>query len=90
MKKLWIVLCPFFLTLIFWVKDGANLSFWSTSTQIREEVDVIEGMPELGTQTKITWKKEFITGIETPLSGFLLTCSLATWMILRKRSLKNQ
>jgi len=89
MKRIWIILCPFFITTMYWIKDGAHFSFWSTSTQLREEVPVIEGMPELGTQTKVTWKKELISGIETPLSGLFFTCTLAAWMILRKRSLKN-
>jgi hypothetical protein len=84
-----ITLLPFCTTLIFWILDGARLSFWATSIAVQEEVPVVEGMPELGTQTKVTWVDQFICGIETPAIGFLVTACLLFIRIYRKRSLKK-
>ena len=49
------------------MKDGARVAFWLTSIEERKEVPIVEGMPELGTQTQITWKEQFVSGIETPI-----------------------
>jgi len=55
------------------VKDGARVAFWLTSIEERKEVPIVEGMPELGTQTQVTWKEQFVSGIETPLIGVLVS-----------------
>ena len=55
------------------MKDGARVAFWLTSIEERKEVPIVEGMPELGTQTQVTWKEQFVSGIETPLIGALLS-----------------
>ena len=67
------------------MKDGARVAFWLTSIEERKEVPIVEGMPELGTQTQVTWKEEqFVSGIETPLIGTLLA------IIAFDYSLENQ
>ena len=53
------------------MKDGARVAFWLTSIEERKEVPIVEGMPELGTQTQVTWKEQFVSGIETPLFGLV-------------------
>ncbi len=68
--------------------DGSRLSFWATSIEIREEIPVVDGMPELGTQVKVTWVDKFVSGIETPLIGMFLSLFLFLFHIYRKRSLK--
>ena len=68
--------------------DGARLSFWATKIELREEVPIVNGMPELGTQLKITWVDKFRTGIETPLIGMFLSLSFYLFQVCRKRSLK--
>ena len=80
---------PFFLGTALWLADGARFSFWATSVEIREEVPIIEGMPELGNQTKVSWREELICGLETPILGFLLSGLFFLFTILKKRSLKN-
>jgi len=67
-----ICLLPLLIGLGVWVKDGARVAFWLTSIEERKEVPIVEGMPELGTQTQVTWKEQFVSGIETPLIGTLL------------------
>ena len=59
-----------------WIKDGARIAFWLTSVEERKEILIVEGMPELGTQTQIVWKDQFISGVETPLVGVLLATFL--------------
>ena len=54
-----------------------RMAFWATSIAIQEEIPVVEGMPELGTQTKITWLDQFVCGIETPIAGFFCLRSLS-------------
>ena len=44
---------------------------------------IVEGMPELGTQTQVTWKEQFVSGIETPLIGTLL--AIIAFLITRWR-----
>ena len=73
---------PIFLALGLWVKDGCRLSFWATSIQIKKEIAVVDGMPELGTQTKILWKDQFVHGLETPFVGIVL--SLIVWFFFFK------
>ena len=67
------------------MKDGARVAFWLTSIEERKEVPIVEGMPELGTQTQITWKEQFVSGIETPLLGLILSLGLLAFFILRKK-----
>ena len=55
----------------------------------REEIPVVEGMPELGTQTKVTWKEELVCGIETPVFGLVLSLVLFIILLCKKRGLKN-
>lgn len=76
-----ISLLPFLVGIGVWVKDGARIAFWLTSVENREEIPIVEGMPELGTQTQITWKEQFVSGIETPLVGILAASIL--FLILR-------
>ena len=66
--------------------DGARLSFWATSIEIREEIPVVNGMPELGTQIKVTWEDKFVSGIETPLIGMLFIFILISFSHLSKKS----
>jgi hypothetical protein len=80
---------PLLISLIYWMYSGCRLSLWASQVEIKEEIDIVEGMPELGTQTKVEWRKQFVPGIETPLTGFFLTTG--TFLILSvKRSLKNK
>ena len=74
--------------LIFWYSDGMRLGFWRTSTQLIVEVPVIVGMPELGTQQKVTWEKGFVSGIETPIVGLFFSSSLISYLLLRRRQSK--
>ena len=69
------------------MKDGARVAFWLTSIEERKEVPIVEGMPELGTQTQITWKEQFVSGIETPIFG--LVVSLAVFAVFYLRKLKK-
>ena len=69
------------------MKDGARVAFWLTSIEERKEVPIVEGMPELGTQTQITWKEQFVSGIETPIFG--LVASLGVFAVFYLRKLKK-
>ncbi|MFL2938576.1 MAG: hypothetical protein ACJZ7A_05705 [Opitutales bacterium] len=71
-----------------WYSDGMRLGFWRTSTQLIVEVPVIVGMPELGTQQKVTWEKGFVSGIETPTIGLFFSTSLISYLLLRRRQSK--
>ena len=84
-----LALVPFLLTLMYWISDGSRMAFWATSIAIQEEIHVVEGMPELGTQTKITWVDQFVCGIETPIAGFFVSALFLFIKIYRKRSLKK-
>jgi len=88
-NSLSLVLVPFLLSLMYWMSDGSRMTFWATSIAIQEEIPVVEGMPELGTQTKITWVDQFVCGIETPIIGFVLSALFLFIKIYRKRSLKK-
>ena len=50
------------------------------------EIPIVEGMPELGTQTKMVWEDRFVSGIETPLIGLAtsLIFSLLLYIKLRR------
>ena len=64
--------------------DGARVAFWLTSVEEKKEIPIVEGMPELGTQTQIVWKDQFVSGIETPLIGLIIT--LILYLIFRIRT----
>jgi len=64
--------------------DGARVAFWLTSVEEKKEIPIVEGMPELGTQTQIVWKDQFVSGIETPLIGLIIT--LILFLIFRIRT----
>ena len=66
------------------MKDGARVAFWLTSIEERKEVPIIEGMPEVGTQTQVTWKEQFVSGIETPILGLVTSLGVFTVFYLRK------
>jgi len=88
-NSLSLALVPFLLSLMYWISDGSRMTFWATSIAIQVEIPVVEGMPELGTQTKITWVDQFVCGIETPISGFFVSSLILFIKIYRKRSLKK-
>jgi len=67
---------PFLFGIVLWVKDGARVAFWLTSVEERKEIPIVDGMPELGTQTQVIWKEQFLSGIETPLIGVLLSLTI--------------
>ena len=85
LRTILILLLPFFLGAGVWVKDGTRFAFWLTSVKEKKEIPIVEGMPELGTQTQITWKEQFVSGIETPLLGLILSLGLLAFFILRKK-----
>ncbi len=87
MSKFLLILSPFFLAVGYWLVDGARFSFWATKIEIREQIPVIDNMPELGTQIKVTWIDQFVCGIETPLIGLLLSVVALILKIFLKRSL---
>lgn len=68
-----------------WIEDGFRIAFWQTSVGNQVEVPIIEGMPELGTQTQIVWQERFVSGVETPLCGLALTLALLIFFFLRSR-----
>ena len=74
MKRLSILLActPLIIALARWFMDGSRFAFWLTSVETFKEIPIVEGMPELGTQTQIIWEERFVSGIETPLFGLLL------------------
>ena len=78
MKKLSIFLAcaPLIMALARWYMDGYRFAFWVTSVEKFKEIPIVEGMPELGTQTQIIWEERFVSGIETPLIGLLLSIFL--------------
>ena len=89
MLKYAFALIPIFIGIGFWLKDGARLSFWANHIEVRDEIPVIEGMPELGTLTKVTWIDQFVCGVETPLISLLVSFLILFFQIYFKRSLKN-
>ena len=69
LRKVIFCLLPLTLSLWVWVQDGYRFAFWVTSVEEKKEVPIVDGMPELGTQTQIIWEERFVSGIETPLVG---------------------
>ena len=82
--KLFFSVVPSLVTFIVWVYHGARLSFWATSTRTIEEIPIIEGMPELGTQSKVTWQEGFVCGIETPVIGLCLSIGTILFFCFKK------
>ena len=82
-----ISLIPFALGAFIWGRDGWRLAFWQTSVAKEIKVPILEGMPELGTQTQMVWQDQFVSGIESPIIGLLLSLfiSLAFILLLRKK-----
>ena len=75
------------LCLWVWIKDGCLIAFWKTSVGEKKEIPIVEGMPELGTQTQIIWREQFVCGIETPLLGLVFTAVLLfTFCLTRKKA----
>ena len=89
MKNFFLISAPLVFTVGYWVLDGYRFSLWANMVETREEIPVVEGMPELGTQTKVTWKEEFVCGIETPVFGLVLSLVLFIILLCKKRGLKN-
>ena len=89
MVRCTLIFLPLSIAMFFWLKDGARLSFWATSEEIHQEIPVVEGMPELGTQTQVIWKDRFICGIETPILGLTFSSLLTLSSFYQKRRLKN-
>ena len=84
-KILCLFLIPFVVCLGIWIKDDVRLGFWLTSVEEKKEIPIIDGMPELGTQTQIVWQDKFVSGVETPLIGLLLSISLVVFFYIRKQ-----
>lgn len=89
MLRYFLIFLPLSIAIFFWVKDGLRLSLWATSEEIHQEVPIVEGMPELGSQTQVIWKDRFICGIETPILGLTFSLLLALGAFYQKRSLKK-
>ena len=87
LRKVIFCLLPLTLSLWVWVQDGYRFAFWVTSVEEKKEVPIVDGMPELGTQTQIIWKDQIVSGVETPLIGVLLT--LILFLIYRNRINSN-
>ena len=75
-RKVIFCLLPLSLSLWLWVKDGYRIAFWVTSVEEKKEVPIVDGMPELGTQTQIIWKDQFVSGIESPIIGLFFSLAL--------------
>ncbi len=89
MKNFFLISAPLVFTVGYWVLDGSRFSLWANMVETREEIPVVEGLPELGTQTKVTWKEELVCGIETPVFGLVLSLVLFIILLCKKRGLKN-
>ena len=89
-RKVIFCLLPLSLSLWLWVKDGYRFAFWVTSVEEKKEVPIVDGMPELGTQTQIIWTDQFVSGVETPLIGVLLTLILFLIYLNRINSNPNK
>ena len=76
LRKVIFCLLPLTLSLWVWIKDGYRVAFWVTSVEEKKEVPIVDGMPELGTQTQIVWKDQFVSGIESPIIGFIFSLVL--------------
>jgi hypothetical protein len=82
-----ISLIPLLIGIGVWLKDGARVAFWLTSVEEKKEIPIVDGMPELGTQTQIIWKEQFVSGVESPLLGLFVTWTL---FLLIKQGLRKK
>ena len=73
---------PSIISFFIWKRDGMRVAFWKTSVERKIEVPIIDGMPELGTQTQIIWDERFVSGIETPVGGVVATLILLLFLFL--------
>lgn len=85
LRKVIFCLLPLILSLWIWVKDGYRFAFWVTSVEDQKEIPIVDGMPELGTQTQIIWKEQFVSGVESPLLGLFVSLSLLAFFFIRKQ-----
>tara|TARA_A100001015_G_scaffold41290_1_gene45195 strand:- start:3896 stop:4147 length:252 start_codon:yes stop_codon:yes gene_type:complete len=72
-----------------WFMDGSRFAFWVTSVETLKDVPIVEGMPELGTQTQLTWEDQFVSGIETPVLGLVVSASALLLVLMMERRKKN-
>ncbi len=85
LRKVIFCLLPLTLSLWVWVQDGYRFAFWVTSVEEKKEVPIVDGMPELGTQTQIIWEERFVSGIETPLVGLAASVLLFLFFYIKLR-----
>ena len=83
-RKMVFSLIPAVLCCWVWIQDGLRFAFWKTSVSEKTEIPIVDGMPELGTQTQVIWRDQFVSGIETPVIGLLFTAVLLILMYQRK------
>tara|TARA_E500000178_G_scaffold172460_1_gene171791 strand:- start:200 stop:484 length:285 start_codon:yes stop_codon:yes gene_type:complete len=86
-RHILISLVPLLIGIGVWLKDGARVAFWLTSVEEKKEIPIVDGMPELGTQTQIIWKEQFVSGVESPLLGLFVTLTL---FLLIKQGLRKK
>jgi hypothetical protein len=84
-RHILISLLPLLIGIGVWLKDGARVAFWLTSVEEKKEIPIVDGMPELGTQTQIIWKEQFVSGVESPLLGLFISCSILAFFLIRKQ-----
>ena len=84
-----LVFSPFILACGKWFFDGARFAFWVTSVETLKDVPIVEGMPELGTQTQLTWEDQFVSGIETPILGLVVSALALLLVLMMERRKKN-
>ena len=82
-------LLPLLIGIGVWLKDGARVAFWLTSVEEKKEIPIVDGMPELGTQTQIIWKEQFVSGVESPLLGLFVSCSILAFFLIRKQRISG-
>ena len=83
LRKVIFCLLPLTLSLWVWVQDGYRFAFWVTSVEEKKEVPIVDGMPELGTQTQVIWEERFVSGIETPLVGLAASVLLLVFFYIK-------
>ena len=76
---------PLALGTYIWGRDGWKIAFWQTSVAKRIEIPIVEGMPELGTQTQVIWEERFVSGIEMPLVGLAASVLLFFFFYIKLR-----
>ena len=76
---------PLALSTYIWGRNGWKIAFWQTSIAKRIEIPIVEGMPELGTQTQVIWEDRFISGVETPLVGLVASVLLFLFFYIKLR-----